>query len=104
MDHGASLLDKLEDILIEMGEYNSKEDVREDSLRALLRSKPALKRELAIGLYKKGEISLSRAAEICGVNIEEFKELLRERNIKIPVPDIPSEEINRGLEEILKIS
>jgi len=98
-----SILSKLEDILISKGRYHSREELIEDSLRSLLRTKPELRKELALGLYERGEISLSKAAEICGLNIEDFKELLKESDIKILVPDISPEEINKEVEEISKI-
>lgn len=53
-------------------------------------------------LYKRKEVSLSRAAEICGLDIENFKELLKERGIKILVPSIPVKEIDKDVERILE--
>ena len=100
MNLSGSILDKLEDILISKGRYHSREELIEDSFRSLLRAKPELRKELAIGLYERGEVSLSKAAEICGLNIEDFKELLRENGIKIVVPDISSEELDKEVEEI----
>ena len=95
-----SIIDELDEILVDMGKYPNKEVIK-DALRALLRAKPELKKDVAIELYKKGVISLSRAAEIYGSNIEEFKELLKERGIKIEVPHIPVEEIDKEVESIL---
>lgn len=95
-------LSKLDEILVSTGRYPSKKELIEDALRALIRAKPELKRDVAIELYKKNEVSLSRAAEICGLNIEDFKELLKERGIKIPVPSIPVEEVDEEVERILE--
>ena len=53
-----TLLEEL-DILVERGIYSDKEALMEDAIRALLRSKPDLRRQLAVGLYKRGSISLS---------------------------------------------
>ncbi|MGM0400399.1 MAG: UPF0175 family protein [Chloroflexota bacterium] len=80
-----TLLDEL-DVLIERGIYSDQEALIEDALRALLRSKPDLRRQLAIELYKQGRISLSRGAEIEGVDIESFKESLREAGVPRIVP------------------
>lgn len=44
-------------------------------MRSLLRSKPELRGQLAIELYRQGKVSLSRAAEIGGVDMESFKAL-----------------------------
>ena len=95
-------LSKLDEILVSTGRYPSKKELIEEALRALIRAKPELKRDVAIELYKKNEVSLSRAAEICGLNIEDFKELLKERGIKIPVPSIPVEEVDEEVERILE--
>ncbi|MFW6194523.1 MAG: UPF0175 family protein [Halobacteriota archaeon] len=94
---------KLDKILVDMGKYSSREELMEDALRALLRTKPELRMDLAIELYKKKEVSLSRAAEICGLNIEDFKELLKERGIKITVPEVTSDELDREVELILSL-
>lgn len=95
-------LSKLDEILIRIGKYSSKKELMEDALRALLRAKPELKRDAAIELYREREVSLARASEICGLNIEEFKELLREKGIKITVPEISIEEVDKEVESILK--
>lgn len=95
-------LNKLDEILVSTGRYPSKKELIEDALRALIRAKPELKRDVAIELYKKNEVSLSRAAEICGLNIEDFKELLKERGIKILVPSIPVEEVDEEVKRILE--
>jgi predicted HTH domain antitoxin len=82
-----TLIDEL-DVLVERGIYSDQEALMEDAIRALLRSKPDLRRQLAIGLYKRGRISLSRGAEIEGVDIESFKESLREAGIPRIVPPV----------------
>ena len=97
-----SVLSKLDEILVGIGKYPGKKELMEDAFRALLRAKPELKMDLAVELYKKKEISLSKAAEISGLNVEDFKELLRERGIKISIPAIPSEDIDKEVERILR--
>ena len=41
--------------------------------------------EVALDLYKNKEVSLWRTAEIAGLCLEEFKELLASRSIKIEI-------------------
>ena len=96
-----TLLSKFDETLVRIGRYPSKKELAEDAFRTLLRAKPELKRDVAIELYKKNEVSLSRASEICGLNIEDLKELLKERGIKISVPSIPIEEVDKEVERIL---
>ncbi|HHV53821.1 MAG TPA: hypothetical protein GXX52_10165 [Synergistaceae bacterium] len=97
-----SVLSKLDEILVGIGKYPGKKELMEDAFRALLRAKPELKMDLAVELYKKKEISLSKGAEISGLNVEDFKELLRERGIKISIPALPSEDIDKEVERILR--
>lgn len=98
-----TILDELDELLINMGKYPNKEELYKDALRALLRAKPDLRRDMAVELYKEKIISLSRAAEIYGSNIEDFKELRKEKGIKIEVPSIPVEEVDREVESILQM-
>ena len=92
---------KLDEILVKTGRYPGKRELIEDAFRSLLRAKPELKMDVAIELYKKSEVSLSRASEICGLYIEDFKELLKEKGIKISVPSIPDEEVAKEVERLL---
>jgi predicted HTH domain antitoxin len=98
-----TVLSNLDGILVRIGKYENKSELITDALRALLRAKPELRRDVAVELYKKKEVSLSRAAEICGLDIENFKELLKERGVKIPVPSIPVEAIDKEVERILEM-
>lgn len=92
---------KLDKILVRTGRYPNKRELIEDAIRTLLRAKPELKMDVAIELYKKSEVSLSKASEICGLYIEDFKELLKEKGIKISVPSIPNKEVDKEVERIL---
>ena len=65
--------------------YRSKEAVIRDAVRALLELKPGLKIEIAINLYKNNKVSLWKAAETAGLGMEEFKDILSARNIKIEI-------------------
>lgn len=80
--------------LIRTKSYASKDEVISDALRALLILKPELKTEIAVDLYKTGRVSLWKAADIAGMSLEEFKELLTSRSIKI--------EVGGSIEESLK--
>lgn len=96
------ITDELDELLINMGKYPTKKELYNDALRALLKAKPNL-RDIAIELYRKKPISLSRASEMCGSNIEDFKELLEERGIKREIPSIPVEEIDKKVESIVRM-
>lgn len=69
--------------LVEIGLYEREDEVIKDGLRHLLLSHPEYKVKVAAEKYRKGKISLGKAAAIAGVSIEEMKELLREFGIPI---------------------
>ena len=77
--------------------YNSIDNLIEDAFRALLNLKPGLKVEIAIELYFNEEVSLSRAAEIAGMDIEGFKEILKMRGLKVTSYIGSKEDIESGL-------
>ena len=62
--------------LVKAGYYSSKSDVVKDALRAFLESKKNLRLAAAVELYRDGELTLGKAAEIANVGIVEFKEIL----------------------------
>jgi len=62
--------------LVKAGYYSSKSDVVKDALRTFLSSKRNLRMAAAVELYKEGEVSLGKAAEIADIGIIEFKEML----------------------------
>ena len=79
------------DALVKAGYYHSISDITKSAFRVLLESKSDLKVASAVELYKMGKISLSRGAEIAGVSLEEFKEVLADRGVVrtlSPSPDI----------------
>lgn len=94
-------INEVDELLVSLGEYSNKKEVHEDALRALLRSRPDLIRDIAIELYREHRISLSRAAELCGIHLEDFKALLKERGISIEVPPIPLEELDKEADRLL---
>jgi predicted HTH domain antitoxin len=90
MAKGATLLDAVT-VLIERGIYKDRDALMHGAVRALLRSKPELRGQLAVALYQPGDISLTRAAEIGGLDIESCKELLREAGVARRISPIGQE-------------
>jgi Arc/MetJ-type ribon-helix-helix transcriptional regulator len=70
------LVKKEVDALVKSGYYSSKSDVVKDALRYMLDNKKNLRVAAAIELYKSGEVSLGKAAEIARVSLVEFKDIL----------------------------
>jgi len=77
--------------------YKSMDALIEDAFRALLNLKQGLKVEMGVELYLREEVSLSKAAEIAGMDIESFKEMLKARGLKISSYIGSKDEIERGL-------
>jgi len=67
--------------LADLGGYESADAVLENAIRTLLRHQQELRRELAVEKYRRGTVSLNRAAGLAGVSTEEFKTELAERGI-----------------------
>ncbi len=89
--------------LIRAGYYSNKSEVVREALRDFFERKKELRVIAAVELYKNGEVTLSRGAEIAGVSFGAFKDLLKERGIKIIVHGQSKEEIDKGIELIRKL-
>jgi len=63
--------------------YRDISEFLEDAVKALMDARRDLRVAIACALYGKGKISLGRAMEIVGVDIERMKEILLERGIKL---------------------
>jgi len=62
--------------------YDSEDDVIQDTLRHLLRSRADLRVKLAVHRYQSEEISLAKAAHLAGVSWAQMKDILLERGIQ----------------------
>ena len=81
--------------VVSAGYYSSKSDVVRDALRLLFDTKANLKLSAAIEMYKAGKVTLSKAAELAGMNTLSFKEILADRGIVIEVPVDSKEEMDK---------
>jgi predicted HTH domain antitoxin len=89
--------------LIKYGYYGSVDEAVKDAFRTLLNAKPDLRIAAAVELYKEGEVSLGKAAEIAGVTTIEFKDILADRAIRREVGSRSVEELERGVELIKRL-
>ena len=101
MSEETTLLDAVT-VLIERGVYKDRDALMQDALRALLRSKPELRGQLAVALYQRGDVSLTRAAEISGLDLESCKELLREAGVVSSIPPA-GQEVQHEVRQLLRI-
>jgi predicted HTH domain antitoxin len=81
--------------VIKAGYYSSRSEVVKDALRLLFEIRKELKIASAVELYKSGEISLGKAAEIAGTTALEFTELLANRGIYREIEAESTEEMNK---------
>ena len=86
--------------VIKAGYYSSKSEVVKDALRLLFETRKELKIASAVEMYIDGEISLGKAAEIAGVSILEFKELLASRGIYRELEVESAEKMDKKLEKL----
>lgn len=76
----AHLLEELVDALTAERHMKSK-GIREEALVLYLNTNPTLKLDGAIALWRKGRLSLAKAAEIVGLTVPEFKDVLAARGV-----------------------
>ena len=55
--------------------------VQEEALRLYLNTNPGFKLDGAVVLWRRGRVTLANAAEIAGLTVPEFKEVLAARGI-----------------------
>jgi predicted HTH domain antitoxin len=78
--------------------YEGEEEVIQDALRHLLRSRPELRIQLAVHRYRTEEISLAKAASLAGVSWAQMKDFLLERAIQPRLGPETLEEAEREIQ------
>lgn len=96
-------LDEELEAIVRAGAYTSKNEAVRHALEVLLIANPQLRLKTAIELYRAGQVTLARGAEIAGVGIEAFKESLIEAGVERVIEAEPGE-IRTGAQAILKRS
>ncbi|MBW6517490.1 MAG: UPF0175 family protein [ANME-2 cluster archaeon] len=89
--------------LVRDGHYANLNEAIKDAFRTLLNVRPELKTSAVIALYKEGEISIGKAAEMVGVSTIEFKDILVSRGIRREVGSRSKKELDKGVELINKL-
>jgi predicted HTH domain antitoxin len=79
MGKNVSLLDRELEATVRSGIFASKAEAVQEALATLFASKPQYRVEAALEMLRSGEISLSRAAEIAGMNSCRFRDLWIQR-------------------------
>jgi predicted HTH domain antitoxin len=63
--------------------YRTEEEVVQDALRLLLRTRPQVRINLAVHYYQTADISLAKAASLAGVSWIQMKEILLEQGVPL---------------------
>ena len=96
----AKLLDDMIEALTEAGDINPHE-MRTEALRLYMNTHPSLKLDGAIALWRNNRVSLAKAAEIVGLTVPEFKEVLAAQGFTRETEGKPIAEIDAKLHELL---
>jgi predicted HTH domain antitoxin len=87
--------------LVDAGYYSSESEVIKNAVISLFRENTELNVTVAIELYKKGEVSLSKAAEIAGMTTIEFKDILGHRGFMREIEAEPTKKMDEKLGKYL---
>jgi predicted HTH domain antitoxin len=79
--------------LIKAGVFRSEREAMAEALRHMFATKPQLRLEAAIQLFKDEEVTLGRAAELAGMTRWEFEAILADRGIERVVVCDPAENL-----------
>jgi predicted HTH domain antitoxin len=78
---GGTLLDRELEATVRSGLFSSRAEAVQEALGLLFAGRPEYRLEAGIEMFRSGEVTLSRAAEIAGLNECRFGDLLRQRGI-----------------------
>jgi predicted HTH domain antitoxin len=71
----------------EAGFYASEAELVADAVRTLLAARPDVRLATACRLYEQGTVSLGKAAELAGLDVDSLKRALDERGISRAAPE-----------------
>src|SRR5262245_24816715 len=79
------IVDQQFEAVVRAGLFRDRQHGMEEALPKMFAVRPQLRMEAAIELFRSGEISFLRGAEMAGLDFESFRLLLRDRAIPIEV-------------------
>lgn len=96
----APALEKKVNALIDSGFYPDSHAVIIDALENLVQIKKASRTDAAIQFYQDSDVTLGRAAELVGIPLFDFEEILKARGILKVVEVDSAEELEAGISVI----
>ena len=95
------IIDQELDAVIRAGLFRDREHAIHEAIDSLFVVRPHLRIEAAIELFRSGEVSLLRGAEIAGLDFESFRTLLRDRWIPREIEARSGAEMDKAFSEFL---
>ena len=86
--------------LIKAGIFRNKREAIAEALRLMFATRPQLRLEAAIQLFKDEAVTLGRAAELAGLTRWEFEAILADRGIERVVACDTAENLERQVEAL----
>jgi predicted HTH domain antitoxin len=86
--------------LIKAGVFRSKKEAVTEALRLMFATRPQLRLEAAMQLFKDTVVTLGRAAELAGLTRWEFEAILADRGIERVVTCEATENLERQVESL----
>ncbi len=93
------IVDQQLEAIVRAGLFRDRQHAIQEAMQTLFTVRPQLRTEAAVELFRSGEISLLRAAELAGLDFESFRLLLRDRAIPWEVETQSSAELDRALHD-----
>ena len=84
------------------GVYKNKAEFIKDAVKTLFSARKDLRIKASVEMYKRGEISIGKVAELVDVGYDEARELLIEEGIEIKQGSSSVKELNKGTEKLLE--
>ncbi len=91
------IVEKQLEAVVRAGLFRDRQHAIQEAMQTLFAVRPQLRTEAAIELFRSGEVSLLRAAELAGLDFESFRLLLRDRAIPWEIEAENTAEMDRAI-------
>ncbi len=85
------------------GVYKNKAEFVKDAVKTFFSARKDLRIDAAVEMYKKGEISIGKVAELVDISYDDAKILLIKEGIEIKRGSASVKELDKGVEKLLEI-
>ncbi len=93
------IVEKQLEAVVRAGLFRDRQHVIQEAMQTLFAVRPQLRTEAAIELFRSGEVSLLRAAELAGLDFQSFRLLIRDRAIPLEIEAENSAEMDRAIDQ-----